>query len=620
MKSGVAIGGATCVAGMMLLCMLLPCLAAPEAGCDTNVQSNGAAGAAAAALTGASQQGPSPGVDTPYSSVRLRRGPGRNADIPLSGDVVRAGWGVVGGASTFQAKPDLTVLDTWTVPGTFCRFAVVDIHSMIQNIGTVAAGDSFYFDMWFDGDNIGFARIDGLGPGQSMELILEHFAWPGDTLSHAITAMADTDHEIDEELEVNNIHLHYFAADLCTTCTFVTLPFETGWNWFSLNVDDPDMSLDHVLASLDANGVYIKSQTAFAEYVPAWNGWFGTLTSLTCHETYMINMGSPDTLDFCGFPYDVSTPLQLPPGWSWISYLPRGTMSVDDALASLGAGGEYIKNQTVFAEYVPAWNGWFGTLVAMCPCDGYKIRMAVADTLVYPDSVEVTDSQSAGGHVADFVGLSSGRCMVDPHAFETNGCLTAEVRMGGKPCAGPGDRLAAFCRDECRGTAHALVSPDGDRIFYLTVYGREGTAEMLTFRYFEATSGLTYDMHEAVEFRPDIIAGTSMRPLALHVSLESGWDYGKRTGLFSLENHPDPFTRSTDVRFRLGHPGAVTVGIYNVRGEKVATLCDGYLASDTYTLAWDGRTDSGQRASGGVYFCRLAAADALLVEKMVLME
>ena len=497
---------------------------------------------------------------------------------------------------------------------------MVEIHSTIKNIGTVAAGDSFYFDMWFDGDNIGFARIESLAVDQTLELVLEAFAWPGDTISHIVTAMADTDHEVDEEFETNNIHLEYFAADMCTTCTSVSMPLETGWNWFSLNVDDPDMSLDHVLASLDTNGVYIKSQTAFAEYVPAWNGWFGPLTSLTCHETYMINMGGPDTLDFCGFPYDVSTPSELPPGWSWISYLPRDTMSVDDALASLDTNGVYIKNQTVFAEYVAAWNGWFGTLVEMCPCDGYKIRMAFADTLVYPDLVEVTDSRESQRHVAGLVGLASGGWTVNPHDFETNGCLTAEVHMGGKPCPRRGDRLAAFCRDECRGTASALVDPNGDHVFYLTVHGRTGAGEMLTFRYFESSSGLIYDVREAVEFGPDITVGSAMRPFAMHVSPEAGGVTKKKVSSFSLENHPDPFTRSTVVRFRLARPGIAAVGIYNVCGEKVATLCDAYLASDVHTLIWDGRTDSGQSAPGGVYFCRLVCADALLIEKMVLMK
>jgi hypothetical protein len=613
---------AVCVASIVPVLLLVSFSLAPGAGGDINIRSGSPGGAAGDARVFGSQGCETAAVAQAeaVSQVHLRKSDSRVVSIPGSGEGLPAGSEAPKSIPPLQAKPDLTVLDTWTVPGTFCRHAVVDIHSAIKNIGTVTAVDSFYCDIWFDGENIGFARIESLAAGQTLELTLENFAWPGDTVSHIVTAMADTDHDIDEEFEINNIHLEYFAADMCTTCTFVTLPFEAGWNWFSLNVDDPDMSLDHVLASLDTNGVYIKNQTAFAEYVPDWDGWYGTLTSLTCHETYMIKMGDTDTLDFCGFPHDVATPLGLPAGWSWISYLPRSTLRVDNALGSLEASGEYIKNQTAFAEYVPDWNGWFGTLVEMCPCGGYKIRMAAADTLVYPDSVEMTDSKQADQLAAGLVGLASEGWMVDPHDFEGNGCLTAEVRMGGRPCTDPDDRLGAFCGGECKGVASVLVNPDGEGIFYITVYGRRGDGEMLNFRYFESSSGRTYDVREALEFRPDIIEGSSLCPFVLHVSPEPGWEGTKVAGSLLLENRPDPFTRSTTVRFRLGHPGVVDLGVYNVCGEKVATLCDCYLASGTHTLIWHGRTDSGQSAPGGIYFCRLICGDALLTEKMVLMK
>jgi hypothetical protein len=618
MKPGVP----PCVAGVVLFTLLVLVLSGPWGASEGRVgwiiPGSVAAGAGTAASPGCETLGTC--HTSPSAPMRLSPSPSRRTRVPDSGDAVEVSNWTLGGVSSFQAKPDLTVLDTWTVPSTFCRYAVVDIHSMIKNIGTATVSDSFYFDMWFDGDNIGFAHIESLAAGGTLELILEDYAWPGDTLSHVITAMADTDHEIDEELETNNIHLEYVAAELCTTCTFVTLPLAAGWNWFSLNVDDPDMSLDNVLASLDANGVYIKSQTVFAEYVPAWNGWFGTLTELSCHETYMIKMGNQDTLDFCGFPYDVSTPLSLPPGWSWVSYLPQDTMTVDDALISIGANGEYIKNQTAFAEYVPAWNGWFGTLVDMRPADGYKIRMASADTLVYPNSMEEMAWSGWQRSSGDLLGSASDGWEVDPHGFEANGCLIVEVRMGDKACTGPGDRLGAFWRGECRGSAPALVNPDGRHVFYLTVYGRGGAEEILDFRYFEAAGGLTHDIRERVEFVSDVTEGSSLCPLIMRVADVPGREATVSTAPFSLENSPDPFTGNTTVRFRLGSPGVVTLGIYDVRGAKVATLWEDYLASGTYTLVWNAGSDSGQPVPGGIYFCRLGCHGALLTEKIVLIR
>ena len=66
--------------------------------------------------------------------------------------------------------------------------------------------------------------------------------------------------------------------------------------------------------------------------------------------------------------------------------------------------------------------------------------------------------------------------------------------------------------------------------------------------------------------------------------------------------------------------GRVKVGIFNICGEKIATLFDGCLSPDTYTLEWDGKTDSGLPAPSGVYFCRLVTGHARLTDKIVLMR
>jgi hypothetical protein len=332
----------------------------------------------------------------------------------------------------------------------------------------------------------------------------------------------------------------------------------------------------------------------------------------------MIKMANADTLDFCGFPYDVSAPLGLPPGWSWISYLPRDTMVVDDALGSLGANGEYIKNQTAFAEYIPDWSGWFGTLTDMCPGDGFKIRMAAADTLVYPDSVEVSGGKGTL-RLPGAVGDDVCHWKVHPHEFETSGSVVAEVLKRGRKCTRPGDRLGAFCGDDCRGTAQAVVNPYGESMFYLTVYGG-GAGEVLHFRYFESSTGLTRSISESVEFVEDMTLGRSTCPVVLAVSPEVPLDRTGYDGMFMLENSPDPFTLSTVLRFRLAEAGPLTLTIYNTCGQRVATLRDAYMETGTHEVVWDGMAESGRPAQDGVYFCRMRCADGLFTEKVILMR
>ncbi|MGB5875130.1 MAG: T9SS type A sorting domain-containing protein, partial [Bacteroidota bacterium] len=81
------------------------------------------------------------------------------------------------------------------------------------------------------------------------------------------------------------------------------------------------------------------------------------------------------------------------------------------------------------------------------------------------------------------------------------------------------------------------------------------------------------------------------------------------------QNYPNPFNPSTTIEFALPHAGFVTLSVYNVLGEEVATLIAGEHAAGTFRTSWD--------ASGlpsGVYFYRLSAGDYVQTKKAVLMR
>ena len=49
----------------------------------------------------------------------------------------------------------------------------------------------------------------------------------------------------------------------------------------------------------------------------------------------------------------------------------------------------------------------------------------------------------------------------------------------------------------------------------------------------------------------------------------------------------------------------MTVEVFNVLGQKVRTVLDRDLATGAYSVAWDGRDDSGAQAPAGMYFARI---------------
>lgn len=87
------------------------------------------------------------------------------------------------------------------------------------------------------------------------------------------------------------------------------------------------------------------------------------------------------------------------------------------------------------------------------------------------------------------------------------------------------------------------------------------------------------------------------------------------------QNYPNPFNNETMIVFDLPRPGYTTIEIYNVLGQKVKTLIDGYyFAANNYHVGWQGENDLGNNVATGIYLYRLKSGDFTLTRKMVLLK
>ena len=60
--------------------------------------------------------------------------------------------------------------------------------------------------------------------------------------------------------------------------------------------------------------------------------------------------------------------------------------------------------------------------------------------------------------------------------------------------------------------------------------------------------------------------------------------------------------------------------IYNVLGQKIATLLDSHLDAGEHSAVWDSRDADGRTVATGVYFYSLRTGENVLTKKMVLMK
>jgi predicted acyltransferase (DUF342 family) len=86
------------------------------------------------------------------------------------------------------------------------------------------------------------------------------------------------------------------------------------------------------------------------------------------------------------------------------------------------------------------------------------------------------------------------------------------------------------------------------------------------------------------------------------------------------QNYPNPFNPSTTITFALPNAGDVSLKVYNLRGQLVATLHQGAMAAGRHQILWDGKDARGQQVATGVYVYRLEADGFVATKKLTLMK
>lgn len=81
------------------------------------------------------------------------------------------------------------------------------------------------------------------------------------------------------------------------------------------------------------------------------------------------------------------------------------------------------------------------------------------------------------------------------------------------------------------------------------------------------------------------------------------------------QNYPNPFNPTTNIVYTVPKSGQVTLKVYNILGQQVATLFQGFQNTGKYIATFDAA-----KLASGVYLYRLQAGNTTLTKKMLLMK
>jgi len=396
--------------------------------------------------------------------------------------------------------------------------------------------------------------------------------------------------------------------ELCMFTRETCLLFDLGpgWHLISWNVAYIDSVENWIAGFADKVEVILGFDRGGLVYVPSLAP-FSTLQEVDYHFGYWIRLNEAVSFEVCGGRISSDAAINIYRGWNLVSYWPEDILPIEDALSSI------LDNVIV----VYGWDGeaqvylpgrlMFSNLTEMVPQYGYWIKSAEDDLLTYPGF------------------MASARSRSTLHATMDNRITTSNEWMAvyGSSIHLDGQPVAAGARIELStlsGVVCGSGSYDGASLKFTPVYGhvdidedagqlpRTGDRVAVRINGERVYPDLEYQGH-----------GTFLR--LNNLTRDAGGVVNNLPGEYSLsQNYPNPFNPTTSISFNLPVAGHVELAVYNLLGQKVATVIDGTLAAGQHEVIWNGSDQNGVAVSSGVYFYRLKSATFNQTRKMTLMK
>lgn len=200
-----------------------------------------------------------------------------------------------------------------------------------------------------------------------------------------------------------------------------------------------------------------------------------------------------------------------------------------------------------------------------------------------------------------------------------------------------GNVLVSTCRIDGMGRSGGYYSTDGGRTWArndtlnaTVLYARENVVWSVIYDGFVGVSmdgGITWrDITDGLQTANYDIAtndsyafvatafGVYRRPLSEILASVSRLPAAAiPTQLALAQNYPNPFNPTTTIEFSVPKAGFVSLKVFNIIGEEVATLISQEIRAGTFSTQWDA-----SHVASGVYFYRLQTGADVVTRKLIL--
>jgi PKD repeat protein len=471
-------------------------------------------------------------------------------------------------------------------PGDVIR--AYDPDTVLCGIGTVAGDGSYGFILIY-ADDIYTPGIDeGAEPGDEIDITVNDEA-------------VFLDPPLIWNENGDTVRVCEFSSQTC-----LQFDLDAGWHLISWNVSYTDDVANMIAGFESSVDVILSFDRGGLVYVPSL-AQFSTLREVDYHFGYWFRLNNPVSFEICGRRISGGDAISIYGGWNLVSYWPEEMMPVEDALSSIMDNLIVVYGFDNGTEVYEPGSIIYNSLTDLKPQFGYWVKSAASDLLTY----------------AGFGPIAAG----DGANYATG---QNDVVMSSEWMSVYGRSLQVDNRPLHSGATIELVTTEG------VTCGR-GIYNVNLLKFTPVYGSVILD--EATESLPAkgdklsvLVNGERVYPDLEYQGNGSIVQMGRLTGNadgspgalpddYSLsQNYPNPFNPSTSIRFNLPVSEHVELVVYNLVGQRVATLVDGVMAIGSHEVEWNGADDSGTRVASGVYLYRLNSASFTQTKKMTLMK
>jgi hypothetical protein len=397
----------------------------------------------------------------------------------------------------------------------------------------------------------------------------------------------------------------------CTTLPSVlNISLAAGWNMVSAYVAANNSVLDSLMTNVAANMVIMKNNGGQV-YWPSFG--VNSIGSWNCNEGYQVYMSSPSVLAIQGsMIIPETTPISLAQGWNMVSYLRYTSLAAETALTGIVNNLVIVKNN-LGQVYWPAFS--VNSIGSLMPGEGYQIYMSTASTLTYasntgpvPKAIASRTLVPSCQYYSIPVQATGANAILLANSTELEdgdevGVWTKNNTMAGAGVMNEGKVLITVWGDNDMTSDDVEGAKSGEELFLKWWSVKDNKENNMTIM--SLTDGLTgHVLDGQLRYQSDALWVAQLEKTAV-----------VPTSFQLAQNYPNPFNPTTTINYIIPEPGKVTVDIFNVTGQKVASLVNGQMSAGSHSVVWNA-----EKCSAGVYFYTVKAGNHTKTMKMTLLK